>query len=167
MDSKTKKMKHTIKLITIFSIVFTTNLDAQVNLEFNQVVNMFYPYSSANTDGITYDFVVPEGKVLKITSATVYTELSVSSSGQRKYATFAIDGHLLAEFFSDYYTSNASFDRPVLVTNNPFPFWLNAGTHEVRIIQSTNSSNNSSNLWNYDGSRGASVSGIEFNLVED
>ena len=63
MDFKTKKMKHTIKLIIIFSIVFTSNLNAQVNLEFNQVVNMFYPY--AGSGSTSYDLVVPEGKVLK------------------------------------------------------------------------------------------------------
>ena len=158
MDFKTKKMKHTIKLITIFSIVFTSSLNAQVNLEFNQVVNMFYPYAGSPA---SYDLVVPEGKVLKITSATVYPEFA-STSSNNKSATFTVDGHTLAQFFSAYYVSNttASQDRPILVTNNPFPFWLNAGTHEVIITQS-------GNIWNSDGSRGASFSGIEFNLAEE
>jgi hypothetical protein len=159
MDFKTKKMKHTIKLIIIFSIVFTSNLNAQVNLEFNQVVNMFYPY--AGSGSTSYDLVVPEGKVLKITSATVYPEFT-STNNNNKSVTFAVDGHTLAQFFSAYYVSNTTStqDRPILVTNNPFPFWLNAGTHEVIITQS-------GSIWNSDGSRGASFSGIEFNLAEE
>lgn len=140
--------QQTIKLLLFFLPLFLCKLNAQVNLEFNRVVKEFYPYSNGDTQ-----LIVPAGKVLKITSATVNTRLGPASTTYGySYAKFFIDGHLLAQYYASTYTD---FNYGNVLNNNPFPLWLGAGTYQVAI-----------NSFQTQGG-GCSISGVEFNLTSE
>jgi hypothetical protein len=145
------------KIIFTLLLAFQfTNSNAQTNLEFSQIFNRFYPYTTT-TSSQTYELVVPQGKVLKITSATVIPNRNAANyTNGESNVHFMIDGHLLAYYEASSYNPD-NFNK--LITNSPFPLWLSEGRHNVQI------NTYYATIWgtNY----GCSFSGILFNLTQE
>lgn len=156
MDFNIKIMNTKNLLFTIVLTLLSIASNAQSNLEFDQVFNRFYPYPNS-VSYETHQVVVPPGKVLKITSATVLPKFNAAetSIGISNVA-FMINGHLLAYYEATSYTT-PTFNK--VINNSPFPFWLGEGTHTVQLIMQYPT------VWtpNY----GCSFSGILFNLTQD
>ncbi len=130
------------KIILTIALTFflTAFLKAQSNLEFSRAVKEKYSFTS--TAALNTTIIVPTGKVLKITSATV----SPSSSNAGSSAA-TIDGQMVAystsERSSAYQYASVSFNMVLL------PLWLPSGTYTVFAH----------------GGGIFSFSGIEFNIV--
>ena len=133
-------MKKTIFILAIIFLSFSS-ASAQGNLEFNRVIKENYPLSGSTYGNET--IIVPEGKVWKITSATIGAIPSSNASRLQPWAR--IDGHLVA-----YVTSDTINNLHI----SPFPLWLPAGTHPLTYYGGYR-----------DGAIAFSYSGIEFNIV--
>lgn len=129
-------------ILTLLLMFFlTTSSKAQSNLEFSRAVKEKYTFTTA---GLNTTLIVPNGKVLKITSATV-TPVYTNSG----YSSASIDGQIIA--FSNSEKSNTYAYATNLVNMIPLPMWLPAGTYIVFAGTSANGT--------------FSYSGIEFNIV--
>ena len=132
-------MKKTIFILAILFLSFFS-ASAQGNLEFNRVIKENYPLSQGTNGNETIS--VPEGKVWKITSATIGAPSSTNTS----LAPFTrIDGHLVA------YATDSRINLHI----SPFPLWLPAGTYSLIYYGG----------FYDDGAKAFSYSGIEFNIV--
>jgi hypothetical protein len=90
--------------ITILAIlIYTSTLKAQSNLEFNRAVK---EKISVNFTGLNTTIIVPNGKILKICSASVYPSTYTTVTG---WSVPTIDGQSI----------------------NALPIWLPAGTYSV------------------------------------
>jgi hypothetical protein len=136
---KFKQMKKTIFILGILFLSFFS-ASAQGNLEFNRVIKENYPLSEGTIGNET--IIVPEGKVWKITSATIG---AIPSSDTRRTPSARIDGHLVA------YLAISSINNLHI---SPFPLWLPAGTYPLTYYGGYR-----------DGAIAFSYSGIEFNIV--
>jgi hypothetical protein len=137
---KFKQMKKTIFILGILFLSFSS-ASAQGNLEFNRVIKENYPLSAGTNGNET--IIVPEGKVWKVTSATIG---AIRTNGTISYPpTARIDGHLVA------YVSSDSINNLHI---SPFPLWLPAGTYSLTYYGGES-----------DGAIAFSYSGIEFNIV--
>ena len=133
-------MKKTIFILAIIFLSFSS-ASAQGNLEFNRVIKENYPLSAGTNGNET--IIVPEGKVWKITSATIGAIPSSNASRLQPWAR--IDGHLVA------YLAISSINNLHI---SPFPLWLPAGTYPLTYYGGYR-----------DGAIAFSYSGIEFNIV--
>ena len=133
-------MKKTIFILGILFLSFFS-ASAQGNLEFNRVIKENYPLSGSTYGNET--IIVPEGKVWKITSATIGAIPSSNASRLQPWAR--IDGHLVA------YLAISSINNLHI---SPFPLWLPAGTYPLTYYGGYR-----------DGAIAFSYSGIEFNVV--
>jgi hypothetical protein len=136
---KFKQMKKTIFILAIIFLSFSS-ASAQGNLEFNRVIKENYPLSGSTYGNET--IIVPEGKVWKITSATIGAIPSSNASRLQPWAR--IDGHLVA--YVNVSTLNYNM--------SPFPLWLPAGTYSLTYYGGF-----------ANGAIAFSYSGIEFNVV--
>jgi len=131
------------KFFVSFFLMFSIIGFSQANLEFNTVIK----YNSGvlvGSGGITsFTVTVPQGKVWKITSATLGPK---SGSSISCYAR--IDGHLVAMIEPWRNTGSTMANDNKL---QPFPLWLPEGTYTVHI-------KHLSDMY-------FSYSGIEFNVV--
>ena len=141
---KFKQMKKTIFILAILFLSFSS-ASAQGNLEFNRVIKENYPLS-INTYG-NETIIVPEGKVWKITSATISAPSSSNSFYNSTSPYAKIDGHLVGH----------ATDSKLNLHISPFPLWLPAGTYSLNYY---------GGFYLYNGETKAfSYSGIEFNIV--
>jgi hypothetical protein len=138
-------MKKTIFILAILFLSFSS-ASAQGNLEFNRVIKENYPLS-INTYG-NETISVPEGKVWKITSATISAPSSSNSFYNSTSPYAKIDGHLVGH----------ATDSKLNLHISPFPLWLPAGTYSLNYFGGTYSYYN-------DETKAFSYSGIEFNIV--
>jgi hypothetical protein len=132
------------KIILALTLTFflTISSKAQSNLEFSRAVKEKFSYTS--TTSVNTTLIVPTGKVLKITSATVPPGSSNLSS-----ANATIDGQYVASSIAE--RSN-TYQYGTFVPNMiPLPLWLPAGTYAI-VAWGTNAGT-------------FSYSGIEFNIV--
>ena len=136
---KFKQMKKTIFILGILFLSFFS-ASAQGNLEFNRVIKENYPLSQGTNGNETIS--VPEGKVWKITSATIDPTTTSEGYGE---PWARIDGHIVA------YVNSSSIDLII----SPFPLWLPAGTYSLIYYGG----------FYDDGAKAFSYSGIEFNIV--
>jgi hypothetical protein len=132
------------KIILAFTLTFflTISSKAQSNLEFSRAVKEKFSYTL--TTSVNTTLIVPTGKVLKITSATVSPAFANNGN---TYAS--IDGQTVA--FSIAEQSN-SYRYSTYISNMiPLPMWLPSGTYTIV------TENYSYGTFSY--------SGIEFNIV--
>jgi hypothetical protein len=142
---KFKQMKKTIFILAILFLSFSS-ASAQGNLEFNRVIKENYPLSVGTNGNET--IIVPEGKVWKITSATISAPSGPNTYYNDKSPYAKIDGHLVG------YASDSRLNLHI----SPFPLWLPAGTYSLNYFGGAYSYNN-------DETKAFSYSGIEFNIV--
>ena len=138
-------MKKTLLfLLTTFTISAAT---AQGNnLQFNSVLTM--SFESTFTTNDTKTITVPNGQVLKITSAHA-SHTSTTSYNEEQILGFK-------EASSSYYTNlTGGIDNSYSMSSNNFPVWLKAGTYNFEL---NNRQNN--------GTGTAILTGIYFNIVQ-
>ena len=129
----------------LFMFFLTTSSKAQSNLEFSRVVKAKYGYTL--TTPVNSSIVVPAGKVLKVTSATVGPTGGSNTLG----STIAtIDEQVVAFAYTERSNTYQALMRET--TMIPLPLWLPAGTYTIYC---------GSGL----GAGSFSFSGIEFNIV--
>ena len=138
-------MKKIIFKTTLILFVYITS-NAQSNLEFNRVIKDKYVYYNATP--VNSSLIVPAGKVLKITSATV-SPCPLLINGAPNQTTAFIDGQVVA--YSYYEQSNIyqAIMRETIII--PLPLWLPSGTYQIATSSSSYGT--------------FSFSGIEFNIV--
>jgi hypothetical protein len=128
------------KLILIIICFVSLQLSAQGNLQFNQVINISYDFTSSSSEGVIGTLTVPSGKVLKIEGASLL----------RNWGTY------FAELVSSYAMIIIA-DIPVFARTNDIrclPLWLSEGTYDIYSSFSASS-----------GNFRAGISAIEFNVV--
>ncbi len=129
-------------IITVFFICLNAN--AQNNLEFNQIIKQSYAYTFSNGLSFETTLTVPQGKVIKIVSATLSPVGSNTSGSSRAF----IDNHLVSFMIK---SANSTYDITENNSNTQLPLWLPSGTYTVQVFAST------SGFFSYNG--------IEFNIV--
>lgn len=139
-------MKRIIFKIALILFVCVTS-NAQSNLEFNRVIKEKYIYASSSP--VTSSLIVPAGKVLKITSATVTPIQSSYTGGGEVLAS--IDGQVVAYSYFEKSNIYQTIMRETAMTS--LPLWLPSGTYQITATTSA------SGLVTF------SYCGIEFNIV--
>ena len=137
-------MKKSILLLLTISSFFLAS--AQGNLQFNNVLTMSFEAVS-NVDD-TKTLTVPDGQVLKITSAHA-SHSTNSNYGNEQVLRFK-------EATSCCHTSlTGGFESYGSMSSNNFPVWLKAGTYSFKL---ENQQNN--------GTGTAILTGVYFNIVQ-
>ena len=129
------------KILSIVVLLISLSLNAQGNLQFNQVINSEYTFTG-NPNNVIATITVPNGKVLKIEGVSLLlvsgtSEFPVYSS----YAAVTIAG------INVYYSYSYQ--------NTCLPLWLGEGTHNIVVNQTGNTS----------ATHKVGISAIEFNVV--
>ena len=150
MKLKFKQMK--TRLLFLLFIAFTLGLEAQGDLQFNQVLNFDLVIPSEPGIGIKSSIVpltIPTGKVWKVVSASANT-------GPNTTVNSTINVQLrLDEVLIYILSSGSSFSL-----GNVFPIWLPAGEHSIELLY-----NWISNTYGA-GDINGKLSVIEFNIVQ-
>ena len=150
MKLKFKQMK--IRLLFLLFIAFTLGLEAQGDLQFNQVLNFDLVIPSESSPGIKSSIVpltVPTGKVWKVVSAS-------ANSGPGTSVNTSINAQLrLDEVLIFILPAASSFSL-----GNVMPIWLPAGEHSVELLYGWGSSSYGA------GEVNGKLSVIEFNIVQ-
>ena len=150
MKLKFKQMK--IRLLFLLFIAFTLGLEAQGDLQFNQVLNFDLVIPSESSPGIKSSIVpltVPTGKVWKVVSAS-------ANSGPGTSVNTSINAQLrLDEVLIFILPAASSFSL-----GNVMPIWLPAGEHSVELLYQWGSSSYGAGVVN------GKLSVIEFNIVQ-
>ena len=150
MKLKFKQMK--TRLLFLLFIAFTLGLEAQGDLQFNQVLNFDLVIPSESGFGIKSSIVpltIPTGKVWKVVSASVNTGPNTTLNTTIK-AQLRLDEVLI--FIID---TASSFSL-----GNVLPMWLPAGEHSIELLYYWGSSSTSA------GDVNGKLSVIEFNIVQ-
>lgn len=130
------------KFLSIAAVLISLSVSAQGNLQFNQVINISFNFTSSSSEGVIGTITVPSGKVLKIEGASLL----------RDYGTFIAEATY----------SNAMIiiaDIPVYAQSNDkrcLPLWLSEGTYDI--ISAFAASGTSPTFR-------TGISAIEFNVV--
>lgn len=123
MKLKFKQMK--TRLLFLLFIAFTLGLEAQGDLQFNQVLNFDLVIPSESSSGIKSSIVpltIPTGKVWKVVSAS-------ANSGPGTSINTGMNVQLrLDEVLIFKITTNQNHLGSVL------PMWLPAGEHSVKLL---------------------------------
>lgn len=139
-----------MKKLSFFVLVlfssFSLAQDTPGNLQFNRIVNYSHVYDRAADSDLT-TFIVPDGKVWKVTSITM-VKPSIEICDCAIYIKDADSGE---QYGINAYASNNYSDGKNL---SSLTFWLNSGTK----IMKTSALHN--------GSYNISYSAIEFNIVD-
>ena len=150
MKLKFKQMK--IRLLFLLFITFTLGLEAQGDLQFNQVLNFDLVIPSAPGSGIKSSIVpltVPTGKVWKVVSAS-------ANSGPGTSINTSMNAQLrLDEVLIFILPAASSFSL-----GNVMPMWLPAGEHSVELLYQWGASSYGAGVVN------GKLSVIEFNIVQ-
>ena len=150
MKLKFKQMK--IRLLFLLFITFTLGLEAQGDLQFNQVLNFDLVIPSESSSGIKSSIVpltIPTGKVWKVVSAS-------ANSGAGTSINTSMNAQLrLDEVLIFILPAASSFSLGTVM-----PMWLPAGEHSVELKYSWGSSSNGA------GDVNGKISVIEFNIVQ-
>ena len=131
--------------ISTISIAFTQGN----NLQFNRVVNE----SGSSTTTVSDSHIssgsinVPNNKVLKITSGSVYTYYNGTNTDYE--CGLKIDDHILIRRSTNNQGSDYNY-------NGIYPIWLGSGNHVVYVEKGASGSRDIT--W--------SISGVEFNIVQ-
>ena len=150
MKLKFKQMK--TRLLFLLFIAFTLGLEAQGDLQFNQVLNFDLVIPSETGSGIKSSIVpltIPTGKVWKVVSASANT-------GPNTTVNTTINVQLRLDEALIYLLSPASS----FSLGNVFPIWLPAGEHSIELLYN----------WNVNSYGAGDINGklsvIEFNIVQ-
>ena len=131
-------------LLTIFTFSFTSGQGN--NLQFNNVLTMSFEAVSTADD--TKTLTVPDGQVLKITSAHA-SHSTNNNYGNEQVLRFK-------EATSCCHTSlTGGFESYGSMSSNNFPVWLKAGTYSFKLENKQNS-----------GTGTAILTGVYFNIVQ-
>ena len=151
--------------MALITIAISNVLSAQGNLQFNRVVQESFVLSlpsSNNLQSVT-TITVPEGKVLKIESGSIYTG-TLSVVGQSLgtvsfYYKSPMSAALLVNNHCIFQNSMISGNEAESVLYHPDHIWLNAGTYTLSVQVAYSSQENTTYRIGY--------SGIEFNIVPE
>lgn len=139
-----------MKKLSFFVLVlfssFSLGQDTPGNLQFNRIVNYSHVYNNPSDSDLT-TFLVPDGKVWKVTSITM-VKPTVEICDCAIYIRDADSGE---QYGINAYASNQYSDGKNL---SSLTFWLNSGTKIMKISAL------------YGGSYNISYSAIEFNIVD-
>ena len=127
-------------ILLILAIAFSIYSNAQGNLQFNQVINISYDFTSSSSEGVIGTITVPSGKVLKIEGASLLLNWGTYFAE----ATYSYAMIIIA-------------DIPVYARTNDvrcLPLWLSEGTYDIYSSFGASS-----------GNFRAGISAIEFNVV--
>lgn len=135
------------KILSIVVLLISLSLNAQGNLQFNQVVLIQATASaSSNTNTTLQSVSVPAGKVWKIEHASLIQD----PNGNRATSALSCDMYLDNVLVIGHENNARDGNKP-----NPFPLWLPEGTYQLTVYQATGLT------LTYSGS----LSAIEFNVV--
>ena len=151
MKLKFKQMK--IRLLFLLFIAFTLGLEAQGDLQFNQVLNfdlVIPAESGSGTKSSIVPLTIPTGKVWKVVSAS-------ANSGPGTTVNSSMNVQLrLDEVLIFILPAASSFSL-----GNVMPIWLPAGEHSIELLYYWSSSNFAAS-----GDVNGKLSVIEFNIVQ-
>ena len=150
MKLKFKQMK--TRLLFLLFIAFTLGLEAQGDLQFNQVLNFDLVIPSESGSGIKSSIVpltIPTGKVWKVVSASANT-------GPNTTVNSTMNVQLRLDEALIYLLSSASS----FSLGNVFPIWLPAGEHSIELLYNWNANSYGA------GDINGKLSVIEFNIVQ-
>jgi len=151
------------RLLFLLFIAFTLGLEAQGDLQFSQVigVDLYYPAANAVWSQNNYlkvheiQVTIPEGKIWKITSASIGFKNSTGEfddPNRIRDLIISIDNIVI---YSGYNSNSISEG-----TEHIYPLWLGSGDYNFKLkYEATDASYDSSETL-------AKVIGIEFNVIQ-
>ena len=151
------------RLLFLLFIAFTLGLEAQGDLQFSQVigVDLYYPAEDAGWSFNNYlkvneiQVTIPEGKIWKITSASIGFKNSVGEfddPDRIRDLIISIDNIVI---YSGYSSNSISEG-----TEHIYPLWLGSGDYNFKLkYEAMDASYDSSETL-------AKVIGIEFNVIQ-
>jgi len=161
MKLKFKQMK--TRLLFLLFIAFTLGLEAQGDLQFSQVigVDLYYPAEDAGWSNNNYmkvneiQVTIPEGKIWKITSASIGYKNTLGEFDQSENIR-----DLIISIDNVVIYSVPSYTNISEGTEYIYPLWLGSGDYNFKLkYEATSASTDSSETL-------AKVIGIEFNVIQ-